>query len=226
MKPIGIVNVSRPGFEMCRDEIYGLLDEKGISRDQVITTDADFEAIVAAQEENDQERVAELLMVPLRYLESRGARVKVIPANSVHYAFEHLSGVTGLLDMVDATVVECVIEEYRKVGVLGVGITMSGGLYENPLRDYGVETVFPSVEQMASLDRIIYDELVRGEVKEDSVKYVLGLIEGFKQQGCDAVILGCTELPMVVNEINSPLPYIDTTRLIARKAVEHAFDRG
>ena len=95
-------------------------------------------------------------------------------------------------------------------------------MYPEKLEQMGIDYVRPTKEQQEQINTIIFDELVRGEQKPESLFYFEQVIESLKLQGCDAVVLGCTELPLLVNENESPLPALDSTRTLARAALRHA----
>lgn len=99
---------------------------------------------------------------------------------------------------------------------------MSGPVYPEKLKEMGIGYVRPTKEQQEHINTIIFDELVRGEQTPESLFYFEQVIESFKVQGCDAVVLGCTEIPLLVNESESPLPALDSTRTLARAALRHA----
>ena len=177
-----------------------------------------------AQSKHDWVRVAEVLAGDVNKLASIGADFAVLPVNSIQYAYDEIAtrSTIPVVNLVELVVQQCTTNGYEKVAVLGVGMTMSDGLYEQPLKNAGIEPIVPSQQDQAELNRIIYDELVPGIINESSVRYVLSVLEGLKQQGCDAVILACTELPMIVNDTNAPIAYVDTTRLLALHALEKA----
>ena len=95
-------------------------------------------------------------------------------------------------------------------------------MYSEKLEQMGIAYLLPTKEQQEHINTIIFDELVRGEQTPESLFYFEQVIESFKTQGCDAVVLGCTELPLLVNENESPLPALDSTRTLARAALRHA----
>jgi aspartate racemase len=153
---------------------------------------------------------------------SIGAQLVVIPANAPHYGADYFvpECPVPFVSIVDTTVAACVDGGYKRVAILGIGITMSDGLYEQPLRDRGIEPMTPTAEEQAVINRVIFDHIIPARVTPDSTLEIVDVMASLKQRGADAIILGCTELPIVINEDNAPLPFIDTTRLLARKALE------
>lgn len=99
---------------------------------------------------------------------------------------------------------------------------MSDGLYVQPLRNHGIEPIAPTAEEQRVINRVIFDHIIPARVTPDAVEQVVEVMRRLKERGADAAIRGCTELPIVIDESNAPLPFIDTTRLLARKAVELA----
>ena len=101
---------------------------------------------------------------------------------------------------------------------------MTGSVYERALGDLGISCKIPQEDERERLDRIIFHELVNGIFTEDSRQYLNGVIQRLKDQGCDAAVLGCTELPLLVDPSDCPLPTLDSTRLLARAALRAALE--
>lgn len=226
MKHIGILGITAEGASLCYQTIVSqsarMLGENIHPTITLHTTS--FNDILKAQKDSNWEKVSEICLASITVLKNTGADFVIIPANSVHYAYDLMktNSPIPILSIVDAVLSECLEKKYKKVGVLGIGITMSGGLYTKPLEDNGIQAFVPSTEDQDILNEIIYKEIVLGIKNEQSTHKILRIVQGLKDQGVEAVILGCTELPLVITEGNSPLPVIDTTRLLAIKAVEEA----
>ena len=99
---------------------------------------------------------------------------------------------------------------------------MRGSIYQRVLDKENLEYITPNEKEIREVERVIWEELYTGRIEEISTSYFQGLIKKYKEQGCDGVILGCTELPLLINEEISPLPCLDSTRLLARKAISIA----
>ena len=112
---------------------------------------------------------------------------------------------------------------YRKVVVLGTKCTTKGPVYKEALAKRMIKMVVPDAKDSERVNSVIFDELVPRGFTESSVKVLVDVVQKLKNASCDAVILGCTELPLVLSMKNSPLPVVDSTRLLALKALEHAF---
>ena len=113
---------------------------------------------------------------------------------------------------------------FKKLGLTGTKFLVSGPVYPEKLEPMGLSYVRPTKEQQEQINNIIFDELVRGQQKAESLFYFEQVIEGFKNQGCDAVVLGCTEIPLLVSDNESPLPILDSTRILARAALQYAIN--
>jgi aspartate racemase len=127
-----------------------------------------------------------------------------------------------LLSIVDVVSDECKRMGYGKVGVLGTKYTMQGLMYRDALAERHIEMAVPDAKDQDKVNSVIFDELVPEGVTKSSIKALIDVVERLKLAGCEAVVLGCTELPLVLNVGNSPLPVVDSTRLLALKALEYA----
>ncbi|MGZ7091292.1 MAG: aspartate/glutamate racemase family protein, partial [Candidatus Angelobacter sp.] len=113
---------------------------------------------------------------------------------------------------------------FRKLGITGTKFLVSGPVYPKKLEQMGIGYMLPNESQRERINTIIFDELVRGRHTAEALTYLQQVIEEFKRQGCDAVVLGCTEIPLLVSDRESPLPTLDSTRTLARAALRHALD--
>jgi aspartate racemase len=111
---------------------------------------------------------------------------------------------------------------YRRLAVLGTRYTMEGPVYPNKLAECGLEHRIPGTQQRERINQIIFDELVYAVFRPESLDYFISVIQSLKNEGCDAVVLGCTEIPLLVTVESSPLPILDSTRLLARAALHRA----
>lgn len=225
-KHIGIVAVSAPGAALCYQTIIAEAEKiLGARKHPEITlTHSTFDSIYQAQMKRDWTKVAGILVDSVKKVAAAGSEFAVIPANSVHFAITEIQRRSPIpvLNLLDLVAGECKKRSFNHPLILGVGITMGDHLYDETLRRKGVITVYPSNEEKIRINTIIYSELVKGICKKDSTNDILHLIEKSKSRHADSVILACTELPLVISEVNSPLPTIDTTRLLAQKAIEQS----
>lgn len=227
-KTIGIVAVTAEGAALCYRSI--VVESASYLPPEVHPPIAlynpSFHVIDECLRRRDWPEVAAVVGDAVRKLVAIGAELIVMPANATHYAAARIAAECPVpfLSIVQVSVAECEARGYRRVAVLGIGLTMSDGLYEGPLRERGIEPILPTTEEQAIVNAVIYEQIIPARVTRQGTRRVLDVIARLRERGAEAVILGCTELPIVVTERNSPLPFIDTTRLLARKALEHAAD--
>ena len=175
---------------------------------------------------DDWKGVGSLMLSSAKKLKSIGADFLICPDNTVHQALPFIRAQSPLpwLHIAEVVAEKALEKGYKKLGITGTKYLVESEVYPEKLRQRGVEFVRPSAEDREETNRIIFEELVYGVFKPEGVKYFQQVIERLKQLGCDAVILGCTEIPLIINETNSPLPTLDSTRLLARAALEHALE--
>jgi aspartate racemase len=133
-----------------------------------------------------------------------------------------LSSALPWLHIVDEVATEAKARGYRKLGITGTKYTMEGTVYQKKLPAAGFEYLVPDADARVRIDEIIFDELVNGIFTDQSRTYLQQVIGRMSHEGCDAVVLGCTEIPLLINDISSPLPTLDSTRILARAALRHA----
>ncbi|MDQ4096723.1 MAG: amino acid racemase [Actinomycetota bacterium] len=175
-----------------------------------------------AWEAADYPAIRAILARSAARLAAAGASFFVCPDNSAHLALEQAGDALPLpgLHIADEVADQAVREGRRRVGILGTRFTMGGWIYPRALGSRGIEHAVPAEEDRALVDRVIFDELVNGVFSDASQREYVRVIEGFQRDGCDAVALVCTEIPLLVGPETSPLPVLDSTRLLARAAVE------
>jgi aspartate racemase len=180
-----------------------------------------FAAYVECLNGNDWEGVAELMLDSARKLERAGAEFLICPDNTIHQAMGLVEPRSPLpwLHIAEVVADEAVDRVYQRVGLLGTKWLVTSEVYPEKLGARGIEYVRPTDEERREIDRIIMDELVYGVFRPESVTYFQLVIRRMKDEGCDAVVLGCTEIPLVISNRNSPLPVLDSTRLLAWAAL-------
>ena len=173
---------------------------------------------------DDWQGVADLMLSSAEKLARIGAEFLICPDNTIHRAFELVAprSPRPWLHIVEEVAAEARRNNYRRLGVLGTRYTMEGPVYPAKLADAGMEYAVPGAEERQRIDEIIMDELVYGKFTPQSLSYFLEIIGRLKAVGCDAVVLGCTEIPLLVTPETSPLPTLDSTRILARAAVRKA----
>lgn len=170
--------------------------------------------------------VAELMLKSADKLAKAGADFVICPDNTIHQAFdlvEHRSP-RPWLHIAREVAAEAKRRGYRRLAVLGTKYLMEGPVYRDALKAAGIEYRVPEAEQRTQVNRIIFDELVNGQILARSLAHFVASIRELKEKGSDAVVLGCTEIPLLVTPDSSPLPTLDSTRLLARAAVRKAVE--
>lgn len=177
---------------------------------------------------DDWQGVADLMLSSAEKLARIGADFLICPDNTIHRAFDQVAprSPRPWLHIVEEVAAEAKRNNYRRLGVLGTRYTMEGPVYPAKLADAGIEYAVPGAEERERIDQIIMDELVYAKFTPQSLSYFLEVIGRLKAVGCDAVVLGCTEIPLLVTPETSPLPTLDSTRILARAAVRKAVGSG
>ena len=173
----------------------------------------------------DWQQVAELILWSARKLAQASADFLVCPDNTIHQAFDLVIERSPLpwLHIADPVAKAAAERGFQRLGLMGTRYLMEGPVYPEALKPYGISTYLPTAADREKIDAIIFDELVAGVFSEDSRLY-LNEVMARLNDGCEAVILGCTELPLIVRPDDAPLPTLDSTRLLARAALRRALD--
>lgn len=173
---------------------------------------------------DDWQGVAELMLASADKLARIGADFLICPDNTIHQALPYVVPRSPLpwLHIAEIVAQHAVERHYRRLGLTGTRWLVDSDVYPEKLIARGLQFLRPSVTERDECNRIIMDELVCSTFKPESVAYFQQVIARMKDQGCDAVVLGCTEIPLIMNDENSPLPTLDSTRLLARAALRRA----
>jgi aspartate racemase len=168
--------------------------------------------------------VAALMLDSAHKLALCGADFLICPDNTIHQAFALVRPRSPLpwLHIAEVVAQEAARRGMRRIGLLGTHWLVASEVYPQALRGHGLEFVRPPPADCAEVGRLIMEELVCGIRTPQQVPFLTRVIAGLQAQGCDAVVLGCTELPLVLDDGNSPLPTLDSTRLLARAALRRA----
>jgi len=172
----------------------------------------------------DLDGVGELMLTSAKKLAKIGADFLICPDNTIHQAFSYVAPRSPLpwLHIAEIVAAEAADRGFKCVGITGTQWLMESEVYPEKLSAQGLDYLCPSAEERAEIARIIMAELVYGVFKPEAVTYFQEVMGRLKGEGCDAVILGCTEIPLIMNDDNAPLPTLDSTRLIARAALRKA----
>jgi len=175
---------------------------------------------------DDWPAVAELMLSSAEKLASIGADLLICPDNTIHQALPYVLPRSPLPWLHIAEVVAAVAAErgFSRIGITGTRWLVESDVYPEKLTVRGLDYVRPSPADREAMNRIIFDELVCGIFRPESIAIFQQVIQRLKQEGCDAVVLGCTEIPLIISDANSPLPTLDSTRLLARTGLKHAID--
>jgi len=170
---------------------------------------------------NDWEAVAALMQSSASILETAGAQIIICPDNTIHQAFEKIpkQGDTIWLHIAEEVAKEAQKQSYTKVGILGTKYLMEGPVYPQVLEKFEIRYEIPSAENRIRINTFIFDELVNGVFLNETRLFFEDQINKLKEQGCDAVVLGCTEIPLIVNPETAVLSTLDSTRILARAAL-------
>lgn len=224
---VGIVGCSAEGAALCYRTICteGAQLLGGAHRHpEVMMHTPSLHRYVERLDAGDVQGVADLMLASAEKLAAAGADFLICPDNTIHQAFHLVQPRSPLpwLHIADEVALEARRRGFRKLGITGTHWLVASDVYPERLRAHGLDFARPTEAQRLEVGRLIMDELVCGIQSAQQVEYLAGVIEGLKAQGCDAVVLGCTELPLVLHDGNSPLPTLDSTRLLARAALRRA----
>lgn len=172
----------------------------------------------------DWKGVAKLMLASAHKLKSIGADFLLCPDNTIHHAMPYVLPDSPLpwLHIVEEVAAEAHRRGFKKLAITGTRVTMEGTVYPDILKRAGIDHRSPTPLDREKIDKIIFDELVNGIFRSESLGVFRAIIERLKSEGCDAVVLGCTEIPLLVTPESSPLPVLDSTRLLARAAIHRA----
>jgi aspartate racemase len=227
-KHIGIVACSAEGAALCYKTICvegaGLLGPHAHPEVSMHTPSlADHMAYIYR---GDWQGVAELMLASADKLAKAGADFLICPDNTIHQAMPHVLPRSPLpwLHIAEVAAQNAVERGFRTVGITGTRWLVDSEVYPEKLGAHGLKYIRPSAVERDECNRIIMDELVCSSFKPESIAYFQQVIAHMKDQGCDAVVLGCTEIPLILSDANSPLPTLDSTRLLARAALRRAVE--
>jgi aspartate racemase len=212
-------------------EYYRIINETtrtklgGLHSAKSLMYSVDFAEVEILQHQGKWAEAADMLVDAAKRLENGGADFIVLCTNTMHKVAEEIQASVQipLLHIADATAQVVKDSGIRAVGLLGTRFTMEEEFYKGRLsQQYGLQVHIPNAQERDVIHRVIYDELVVGEIKQHSKEQYLGIIERMLAQGAEGVILGCTEIGLLIHEQDSRVPLFDTTRIHAEAAVEYA----
>lgn len=224
---IGIVGCSAEGAALC----YRTICTEGAqllgphAHPEVSMHTPSLARYVHCLNQGDLQGVGDLMLASAHKLAAAGADFLVCPDNTIHQAFDYVAARSPLpwLHIAEVVAAQAAARGYRRLGLTGTRWLVDSAVYPDKLAALGLTFVRPTERERLEINRIIMDELVCGAVKPEAVAYFQQVIARLKdEEGCDAVVLGCTEIPLIISDANSALPTLDSTRLLARAALQRA----
>ena len=229
-KHIGIVACSAEGAALCYRTICGEAPrEMGEHRHPEITMHthplSDYMVHIRT---GNWDAVAQLMLSSVGKVARAGADFAICPDNTIHQAFNLVTPKSPIpwLHIAKAVGEKAKKKGFTHLGILGTKCLMTGPVYPDALEKISVATEIPEEQDREEIDTIIFRELVNGIFTEESRLYFNSIIQTLKHRGCNAVVLGCTEIPLIVNPNDCPLPTLDSTRLLARAALRKALEEA
>ena len=225
MKTIGLIGgmsweSTIPYYRIINDYIKDTLG--GLHSAKIILYSVEFDEIEKCQSSGDWARSAEILGDVARKLEGAGADFILICTNTMHKVAGEIQAMVNvpIIHIADATADVLEKDKVKKVALLGTKYTMTEDFYKSRLIDRGFEVVIPDGEDIDTVNEIIFDELCVGVIKDESRKKYSEIIDKLREKGAQAVILGCTEIGLLIEQKDSCLPIYDTTVIHAMRAAE------
>ncbi|MCL7945419.1 aspartate/glutamate racemase family protein [Marinobacter sp. ATCH36] len=194
----------------------------GLHSAKLVLYSVDFAEIEALQHQGDWSATARILSEAALALQKAGADFLVIGTNTMHKVAPEIEKAIGipLLHIADATSKALAQDGIERVGLLGTRFTMEQTFYSNRLEEAGIQVITPNQAERDEVHRIIYEELCRGEINPASREAYLEIVNSLSKRGAQAVILGCTEIGLLIQQTDTNVPLYDTTEIHAKAAVE------
>ena len=228
MNHIGIIACSAEGAALC----YRTIIEQGMHRyGRFQHPEVTMHTVPLARymdhlnlDTPDWQAAGSVMLESMGTLKKAGADFAICPDNTIHEAFNLVRDAAPLpyVHIIETVVDEAIRRGMKKILVLGTTFTMNGSFYPDAINAKGLEYEMPDNNARLEVDRIIWEELLFNRPQPSSIQYYVDLIEKHRQNGCDGVVLGCTEIPLMINDENSPIPTLDSTRLLAQAALDCA----
>jgi len=225
---IGIVACSAEGAALCYRTICieGMKLMGKHSHPEVTMHTHPLNEYMRHIEAGNWDRVADLMLSSAEKVAEAGADFIICPDNTIHQAFDRVIEKSPLpwLHIAEIVTAEATRKNYKCVGILGTRYLMEGPVYPNKLAAVNIEHLIPTTNERERINEIIFNQLVKGQFTTKSRAYFTKVIDRLKNRGCDAVALGCTEIPLLISQEDSPLPTLDSTQLLAMAALRRATD--
>lgn len=227
---IGIIAITTPGATMCAEHLVKIaaLNGQGANHPEYYIHARPTSQYINAINQEDWQTISNLVIDSVKELAKLGVTLFIMPSNTPHMAWDYIekslseinkdrSDPIHFINLIDATVQHCIEQNYKSVLLLGTAQTMRGTLYQDKFNKLNISCYTPDEEDINFIDKYIKDKLIKNMTDEEDTNKLIEIIDkNHKQYQFDAVILGCTELPMILKEYS--LPLIDTTYLLAYRA--------
>src|SRR5262249_30300391 len=226
IKHIGIVACSAEGAALCYrticTEAAQFLGEH--NHPEITMHTYPLSDYMAHIRQDNWEQVAQLMLSSAHKAAQTGAQFAICPDNTIHQALKWVVGKSPIpwLHIAHAVAQEARAHKFSRLGILGTRYLMEGPVYPETFKEYDLAVRIPEPSDREKINTIIFKELVNGIFLESSRLYLMEVIRKLKEDGCDAAVLGCTEIPLIVLPESAPLPTLDSTRLLARAALREA----
>ena len=229
MKTIGLLGgmsweSTIPYYRIINEEVQNTLG--GLHSAKIILYSVEFDEIEKCQSGNRWEESGEILGKAAKGIEAAGADFILICTNTMHKVAPQIASMIQIpiIHIADATADELDKCHIKRVGLLGTKYTMTQDFYKNRLTDRGIEVLIPDEADVETVNTVIFDELCVGKIREESRKEFQRIIEKLKEDGAEGVILGCTEIGLLIQQSDVSVPVFDTTVIHARKAAQIAME--
>lgn len=194
----------------------------GLHSARVLIHSVDFQPVDDAENADDWEGMAQILVDGAKSLETGGAEAILLAANTMHKVADRVreSVDVPFVHIAESTAASVEAAKQRKVGLVATATTMAGDFYTTPFEERGIEVILPLEEERAEVDRMIYEELVHGIIKDTSRKAFRQVMQGMADRGAEGIVLAGTELGLLLEEDDSPVPVHDTTTIHVDRALD------
>ncbi|WP_287245948.1 aspartate/glutamate racemase family protein [Pseudoalteromonas sp.] len=199
----------------------------GLHSAKIVLVSLDFAEIAVLQQQQDWPQMAEILIKAAKQVEAAGADYLLICTNTMHKLAEQVQAAVAipLLHIADAVGENLIQHNFKKVALLGTQFTMEQDFYKQRLADkFAIEVLIPDTQGRETVHRVIYDELCKGIISPESKTEYLTIIDDLTQQGAEAIILGCTEIALLVQQSDTSIPLLDSTALHCAMALENSLN--
>ena len=199
----------------------------GLHSAKIVLVSLDFAEIAVLQQQQDWPQMAEILIKAAKQVEAAGADYLLICTNTMHKLAEQVQAAVAipLLHIADAVGENLIQHNFKKVALLGTQFTMEQDFYKQRLADkFAIDVLIPDTQGRETVHRVIYDELCKGIIRPESKAEYLTIIDDLTQQGAEAIILGCTEIALLVQQSDTSIPLLDSTALHCAMALENSLN--